>query len=116
MQSRRGFLTAAGAALLTGCRNGDARFPYQNEKLSVDKRLDDLLGRMTADERSALLLGQAVPRLDIPALRPVPAKFSGIALAATWNPEMATLEGQASAREALAQGHFQVLGPTVQDF
>ncbi|MDQ1468862.1 MAG: beta-glucosidase, partial [Bryobacterales bacterium] len=123
MQSRRRFLAAAGAALVTGCSSdGGPRLPYQNEKLAIDKRVEDLLGRMTAEERVALVqsvthnVSYANARLGIPALHPVTPKISEIALAATWNPELATREGQRVAQDAVAHGHAQLLGPTVQDY
>ena len=43
--------------------------PYQNPELSVDERVDDLLGRLTLDEKTRLMMNAspAIPRLGIPA-------------------------------------------------
>ena len=43
--------------------------PYQNPKLSVDQRVDDLVSRMTLQEKTTQLFNQAAPieRLGIPA-------------------------------------------------
>ncbi len=49
--------------------------PYQDPKLPVEKRLDDLLGRMTAVEKARLLAGSGwmesfpIERLGIPAIK-----------------------------------------------
>jgi beta-glucosidase len=44
-------------------------FPFQNDKLSIDQRLDDLIGRLTLDEKIAQMLNSApaIERLGIPA-------------------------------------------------
>jgi beta-glucosidase len=116
MQSRRCFLATSGAAFLAGCSADSPRLPYQNERLAIEKRVEDLLGRMTAEEKSALIRSEAIARLGIPALHSVNANLSGVAIAATWNPELATRAGQTAAQDALAHGYAQVLGPTVQDY
>ena len=42
--------------------------PYQNAELSADKRADDLLGRLTLEEKVSLMMDSspAIPRLGIP--------------------------------------------------
>jgi beta-glucosidase len=51
--------------LLIGCSSVE---PYKNPKLPIDKRVDDLISRMTIDEKISQLIDQAVaiPRLEIP--------------------------------------------------
>ncbi|UBM61222.1 glycoside hydrolase family 3 C-terminal domain-containing protein [Candidatus Sulfidibacterium hydrothermale] len=48
---------------------GQQHYPFQNTKLPVEKRVDDLLGRLTLKEKTSLLLykNPAIPRLGIPA-------------------------------------------------
>ena len=38
----------------SGCKNGD-KLPYQNESLSIEKRVDDLLDRLTVNEKIDLM-------------------------------------------------------------
>src|SRR5689334_20105115 len=99
--------------------------------------IDDLLDRMTLDEKVALLAGSdawhttPIPRLGIPALKvtdgPNGARGAGnfvgglrsacfpagIALAATWNPTLVERVGQALGQEARTKGADVLLGPTV---
>lgn len=109
-----------------------------------EPRLDELLARLTLEEKIALLHGDAkfstagVPRLGLPKLwmsdgphgvreeisadswKPAgwtndfaTAMPAGIALAATWNPDLAFAEGAAIADEAAARGKHIMLGPGV---
>ncbi len=109
-----------------------------------EKSADDLLARLTLEEKIALLHGDAkfstagVPRLGIPKLwmsdgphgvreeisadswKPAgwtndfaTAMPAGIALAATWNPDLAFAEGAAIGDEAAARGKHIMLGPGV---
>ncbi len=98
--------------------------------------IDDLLARMTLQEKVSLLAGadfwHTVPikRLGIPSIKVTDgpngargAKFSdgtkaacfpvGIALAASWNTELVERVGQALAQEVLAKGARVHLAPTV---
>ena len=45
------------------------RLPYQNPHLTADQRAEDLLGRLTLDEKASLMMNDspAIPRLGIPA-------------------------------------------------
>ena len=67
------FAAAAGLAilLLTGnsFAQNKATLPYQNTKLSVDDRVEDLVSRMTMKEKVTQLFNQAEPieRLGVPA-------------------------------------------------
>ncbi|MBQ5548825.1 MAG: hypothetical protein IIT33_08345, partial [Prevotella sp.] len=42
--------------------------PYQNPQLTAEQRADDLLGRLTLDEKVKLMMdtSPAIPRLGIP--------------------------------------------------
>lgn len=42
--------------------------PYQNYSLSIDERVDDLISRLTLDEKAKQMINaaEAIPRLDIP--------------------------------------------------
>jgi beta-glucosidase len=108
---------------------------------SLERRIEDLLARMTLDEKLSLLSGAnwmetpGIPRLGIPALkmndgplgvrywsldvRTSPASFgttafpAGVAMAATWDPPLVEREGQAIAEQAKALGRNMLLGPTV---
>ena len=56
--------------MLTGTLSvGAQQYPYQDSSLSVDQRVEDLLGRLTLEEKSRLMMNgsPAIPRLGIPA-------------------------------------------------
>ncbi len=58
------------ALLLAGTTFGQQRqYPFQNPDLPVEQRLDDLLSRMTMEEKVAQMVYEApaIPRLGIPA-------------------------------------------------
>jgi hypothetical protein len=42
--------------------------PFQDPSLAIDKRVDDLIGRLTLEEKTSLLIAgtRGVPRLGIP--------------------------------------------------
>jgi beta-glucosidase len=107
----------------------------------VERRIDELLSRMTLDEKLALLCGAnwmetpAIPGLGIPAIKmndgPLGVRFwskdvttspksfgttafpAGIAMAATWDPPLVEQEGKAIAEQVKALGRNMLLGPTV---
>lgn len=59
-------------AISIACANAQTRkevLPFRNERLSVTERVNDLLSRLTPEEKISLLgyRGKAVPRLGIPA-------------------------------------------------
>jgi beta-glucosidase len=99
-------------------------------------RIDDLLSQMTLDEKISMLAGAdlwhsvAVPRLGIPQFKttdgpngargawgsmssPSVATPVGIALGATWNPELVEKVGNVLADELKAKGAHILLAPTV---
>lgn len=133
-------LTLAGGA----ARAEDAHPPYLDPAQPMETRVEDLLGRLTLEEKISLLHGDskfttaAIPRLGLPRrwlsdgphgvredIGPdtwQPAgrtdDFStcfpcGLALAATWNPEVAYAEGATIGEEARARGKHIMLGPAV---
>jgi beta-glucosidase len=121
--------------------------PYKNASLPAGERAEDLLGRMTLEEKVAMLAGatwmESAPsaRLGIPSLKmadgPVgvrswagpsaltnaagsklPQIFStafpaGVALGATWDPDIAARVGQALGQEVRALGRNMLLGPSI---
>ena len=78
--------------------------PYKNEMLSIEDRVNDLLQRMTLEEKIEMLGGtgfetKAIDRLGIPPLNmtdgPLGVRWeeatafpSGILMGATWNPDL----------------------------
>jgi beta-glucosidase len=105
---------------------------YASSDDSVEKRVDSLLSQMTLDEKIVLLGGDqgdfstmAIPRLGIPkfimADGPQGVRNygkaclfpSGVALAATWDGELAKRYGRGIALEARARGVHIILGPGV---
>ncbi|MET0245787.1 MAG: glycoside hydrolase family 3 N-terminal domain-containing protein, partial [Sphingomonas sp.] len=106
---------------------------YRDAKAPAEARVADLMARLTLDEKIALLAGEGsmtthpVPRLGIPSVRmtdgptgvrspegrPATVFPVGVALAATWNPELVKRVGAAIGRETRAHGADVLLAPTV---
>src|SRR5918994_1305770 len=96
---------------------------------ALEGRIDDLIRRMTLDEKLSMLSGvgfetRPIERLGIPSLRmtdgpagvraaPATAFPAGIALAASFDPALVEAVGAAIAREAKAKGKNVLLAPTV---
>jgi beta-glucosidase len=94
-----------------------------------DARARELLSKMTLEEKIDLLSGtgfatRTVPRLGIPALNmadgPLGVRWgrstafpAGIAMAASWNPELIRRVGWAIGREVKGKGRHMLLGPCV---
>ncbi|MEU0271752.1 glycoside hydrolase family 3 C-terminal domain-containing protein [Streptomyces sp. NPDC006307] len=91
--------------------------PFRDPRLPFDERVDDLLGRLTPDERIAMLhqFAPAVDRLSIAASRTGQEALHGVAwmgpatvfpqavgLGATWNDDLVRRVGEAVSREARA--------------
>ena len=117
--------------------------PYRNPSFTPSQRVADLLERMTLDEKVAMLAGagwmETVPnaRLGIPAIKMADGPMgvrswlgssavtnasapihstafpAGVAMAATWDPELVRREGKAIGQEVKALGRDMILGPTV---
>ncbi len=98
----------------------DPSRPYLNPDLPVDQRVDDLIGRMTVDEKISQLMmsSPAIPRLGVlefgwwsEALHGVARRGTAtvfpqaIALAATWNPDLHHAIAQAIATEVWAKNN-----------
>jgi beta-glucosidase len=104
---------------------------YRDPSLPVESRIEDLLGRMTLEEKVSMLGGDesgfnagAVDRLGIPALRmsdgPVGVRTGkstalpvSVNLAATFDTNLARRYGAMIAEEVLAKGKNTILGPCV---
>lgn len=99
--------------------------------LSAQQRADEILSQMTLDEKIAYIGGtnnfyiRAIPRLNLPEIKmsdgpmatkndgPTTAYPAGIALAATWDTNMAREIGEALGRDCRARGVNILLGPAV---
>ncbi|MDP4176409.1 MAG: glycoside hydrolase family 3 C-terminal domain-containing protein [Bacteroidota bacterium] len=102
---------------------------YKDPKASVEKRVEDLLRRMTLQEKIDLLGGtgfatKPIARLGIPELKmtdgPLGVRWekstafpAGIALASTWDPSLVEQIGKAIGREVKSKGRHVILGPCV---
>ncbi|MEO8813549.1 MAG: glycoside hydrolase family 3 C-terminal domain-containing protein [Caulobacteraceae bacterium] len=99
----------------------------------LEARVEDLLSRLTLAEKVALMAGSAaftlhgIERLGVPAVRvtdgPTGVRSNegeaatvfpvGVAMAATWNPDLVREVAGAIGREALALNNRVVLAPTI---
>ncbi|MHB8529686.1 MAG: glycoside hydrolase family 3 C-terminal domain-containing protein [Caulobacteraceae bacterium] len=106
---------------------------FRDRARPIEERVEDLLRRLSVEERISLMAGAApfalhgVERLGVPPVRvtdgPTGVRSNegeaatvfpvGIAMAATWNPDLARQVGAAIAREALALDDHVVLAPTI---
>jgi beta-glucosidase len=100
---------------------------------TLEERVDDLLGRLTLEEKAALLAGAdgwttvAIPRVGLGSIRmadgpngyrstqsePSTTFPVGVAMGATWNPDRIREAAAAMAREARASGVNILLGPNI---
>ena len=98
-------------------------------KTDVEKRVDSILGKMTLEEKIEIIGGindfytRPIPRLGIPSLRMsdgpmgvhdyglTTAYPAGIALAASWDVDLAERFGAAMGKDARARGVNFILGP-----
>ena len=98
-------------------------------KTGVEKRVDSILNRMTLDEKMAIIGGindfytRPIPRLGIPSLKMsdgpmgvhdyglTTAYPAGIALAASWDVDLAQRFGTAMGKDARARGVHFILAP-----
>ncbi|MGW0612356.1 glycoside hydrolase family 3 C-terminal domain-containing protein [Streptomyces sp. NPDC002788] len=103
-------VTATGTAAAN-----DPAYAFRNPKLSVDRRVDDLLARLTLDEKISLLhqYQPAIPRLGIRSFKTGTEALHGVAwlgettvfpqavgLASTWDPALVKKVGSAVGDEA----------------
>ncbi|HEX2960711.1 MAG TPA: glycoside hydrolase family 3 C-terminal domain-containing protein [Ignavibacteriales bacterium] len=122
-------LLALIAVIFMGSKMPEGKAPYKNPKLPIEERVSDLLKRMTLEEKIDLLGGtgfatKPIERLGIPELKmsdgPLGVRWekstafpSGIAMGATWEPELIEKIGQAIGREVKSKGRHVILGPCV---
>ncbi len=115
--------------LITSIVAAQESLPYKNSKVPLEKRVDDLLQRMTLEEKIDILGGTGFAtkpneRLGIPELRmsdgPVGVRWNpstafpvSLAMAATWDPELVSGIGSAIGRETRGKGRHVILGPCV---
>ncbi len=107
---------------------------YKDPKAPVEKRVEDLLPRLTLEEKLSLIHGDAligtsmdtaaIERLGIPRFSmtdgPNGARWgestafpTGVNMASTWNEPLIKKLGVALARETLAKGRNVILGPCI---
>src|ERR1044072_1733481 len=106
---------------------------YKDPSATLEHRVADLLVRLTTKEKATLVAGAdnfstiALPALVIPLLRfadgpngvrstrgdAATAFPTGVAMAATWNPELIGRAAAAIGREARALGVHVLLGPNI---
>jgi beta-glucosidase len=107
--------------LTVGCSSKNDEIPvYLNPDLSVDDRVDDLIGRMTLDEKVSQSLNRsaAIERLGVPEYEWWNEALHGVAraghatvfpqaigLAATWDTELMSRVATAISDEARAKHH-----------
>jgi len=123
-------LTAGAPALAQAQRD---RMTYRDRNAPLEVRVEDLMARLTLEEKVSLLAGEssmtlmAIPRLGIPSIKvtdgptgvrspegkPATVFPVGVAIAASWNPELAKGVGAAIAEEARGYGASVLLAPTV---
>src|SRR5215470_6059160 len=124
-----GKVAASVALILISCLCGFSQAPPPSAE--IEPRIDSILGQMTIEEKIDLLGGvddfyvRGVPRLGVPRLKmadgplgvrnygPATTMAGGIALAATWNPDLAERVGTEIGRDARAKGVHFLLGPGV---
>ena len=112
------------------------KLPFMNSNLEFEKRVDDLLGRLTLEEKFSLCSGKwlfyakKVKRLRIPNFKMTDGphgvgatgtffrgKYTafpvGICRTATWNPDLAEKFGIYAGEEIRYSGRHCILGPGV---
>lgn len=104
---------------------------YKNSRAAVEKRVEDLLAKMTLEEKIDMIGGyndfyiRPNERLGIPMIKmadgplgvrnygPATAFPAGIAFAATWNPDLVKSFGEAIGKECRSKGVHIILAPGV---
>jgi beta-glucosidase len=125
----RALVVALGLVTIAGAR---ADIPvYRDKTAGVEARVEDLVGRLTLDEKLSLLGGdrdfyiRPIPRLGLPEVRmadgplgvrnwgPSTAYPATIGLAASWDGDLAMQFGASVGSDARARGVGIMLGPAV---
>ena len=106
--------------LAAGCGSGGDKPPYLDTSLSVERRVDDLIGRMTLEEKASQMLYTAasVERLGVPEYNWWNECLHGVAragratvfpqaigMAATWDEDLLHLVAAAISDEGRAKHH-----------
>lgn len=114
------------------CFAADAAQPlYMDRTAPIESRIDDLLPRLTLEEKILMIHGDSsgmdttpIPRLGIPRLSMTDGPHGvrhgqatafppGVVLASTWNEALLERVGAGIGRETLAKGRNIILGPCV---
>jgi len=125
---RLGMLALLFVVLAVGCSNPN-RPVYLNKKAAVEERVEDLLSRMTLEEKVDQLSGEGFDtrlneRLGIPTLRmadgPAGVRWdratafpAPIGMAASWDEDLLFRIGQVTAREMRSKGRNFFLSPCI---
>src|SRR6201997_1928828 len=122
--------TMTAGVLLSTCLAGFAQF-VGTDPQAAEKRADELLSKMTLEEKIELIGGDTpfrthpIPRLNIPYFQmadgpvgahipaPTIAYAAGIGLASSWDTDLALQIGQQLGRDARSRGAAFLLGPGV---
>lgn len=109
--------------------NSLLKAPYRDKSLPLEKRVDDLLSRLTLEEQAELLHGAGgssygnIPRIGLGEFMmydgpqgvryggPATSLPSGISMAATWNPALIRHLGNVIAEECKEKNSRMILGP-----
>jgi len=124
VRTRFGVIVAVFVVAIAACAQEAARTPAD-----IDSRVESILSKMTLEEKIDLIGGvddyytRGIPRLGIPRFKmadgpigvrnfgPDTTMAGGIALAATWDPQLAMRVGTELGRDARAKGVHFLLGP-----
>lgn len=103
--------------------------PYRNSELSIDQRVEDLLNRLTLEEKISLIGGtgfatKSIQRLDLPELKmsdgPLGVRWdkstafpAATCIAASWDTALVNKVGKTIAEELKGKGRNVILGPCV---
>ncbi len=112
-----------------------SKLPFMNSNLDLEKRVEDLLGRLTLKEKFKLSSGtqffytKPIKRLGIPNFKMTDGPHGigphssnnsectyfpvGVCRAATWNPELSEQFGVAAGQEVRDIGYHMLLGPGI---
>jgi beta-glucosidase len=125
-----GIIGAGGYRAIGQQGSAEANAPYMNPTLPMEQRVDDLISRMTVEEKASQLVNQAraIPRLNVPAYDWWSEALHGvansgfatvfpqaIAMGATWDTPLLhevaiviSTEGRAKHHEAVRQGRRDI--------
>jgi beta-glucosidase len=117
------------AVIMAASAMPQSQHPSDQSRTEVEKRVEGLLSKMTLEEKITLIGGvndfyiRPIPRLGLPALRmsdgplgvhdygETTAYPAGIALAASWDTDLAKRVGASMGQDARARGVHFILAP-----